>query len=65
MLASLSRGESWGLEVLPLGQGHSAGGRASISAQVFFLTSHFLSREQYKMLLGSKRQMSRADSCSA
>lgn len=60
----MSRGESWGLEMLPLGQGHKAGGRASVSAQVL-LTSHFLSREQYKMLLGSKCQMSRTDSCSA
>lgn len=50
--------------MLPLGQGHKAGGRASVSAQVL-LTSHFLSREQYKMLLGSKCQMSRTDSCSA
>lgn len=58
-MALLSRQESWGLEMLPLGQGHKAGGRASVSAQVFFRTSHFLSREQYKMLLGSKCQKSR------
>lgn len=50
--------------MLPPGQGHRAGGRASIRAQVF-LTSHFLSGEQYKMLPGSRCQMSRADSCSA
>lgn len=50
--------------MLPLGQGHKAGARARISAQVFFLISHFLSREQYKMLLSSKCQMSRTDSCS-
>ena len=39
--------------------------KSQISAQVFFFTSYFLSREQYKMLLGSKCQMSRTDSCSA
>lgn len=52
-------------ELLYLGQGHKAGGRTRTSAQVFFPTSHFLPREQYTMLLGSKCQTSRIDSCSA
>lgn len=37
-------------------------GRASASAQVFFLTSHFLPKELYNVLLGSKCQMSRTHS---
>lgn len=64
MISSFVQGGSWGSEMLPLGRGHGAGGQASIRAQVF-LTSHFLSREQYKMLPGSRCQMSRTDSYSA
>lgn len=65
MISSFVQRRKLGLrDVASWPRSHKAGGRASVSAQVL-LTSHFLSREQYKMLLGSKCQMSRTDSCSA